>query len=52
MRPSVYPHRIVFHANDRLHASLRQKAEREGRTVAEVLRRAVEREAGEPEAAH
>jgi hypothetical protein len=45
MRPSVYPNRVSFHINDRLCASLHAKAEREGRTLAEVLRRAVEREA-------
>lgn len=45
MRQSVYPNRVTFHVNDRLHAVLRSRAEREGRTVAEVLRRAVEREA-------
>ena len=47
MRPSTYPARITFHANTAVIASLKAKAEREGVTFAEVLRRAVQREVQE-----
>lgn len=44
MRPSIYPARVVFHDNSSVVAELKAKAEREGVTFAEVMRRAVRRE--------
>ena len=45
MRQSVYPARVVFHANGRVIDALKEKAEREGVTFSEVMRRAARREA-------
>lgn len=44
MRPSTYPARVTFHANPAVIATLKAKAESEGLTFAEVMRRAVRRE--------
>ncbi len=45
MKQSVYPARVVFHANDTVIDALKAKAEREGITFSEVMRRAARREA-------
>jgi hypothetical protein len=45
MRSSVYPSRVVFHDNAAVIAKLKAKAEREGVTFSEVMRRATRREA-------
>lgn len=47
MRPSIYPARIVFHANESVISQLKAKADREGVTFAEVMRRAARREVQE-----
>ncbi len=45
MKQSVYPARVVFHANEVVIATLKAKAENEGITLSEVMRRAARREA-------
>lgn len=44
MRPSIYPDRVVFHDSPAVIAQLKAKAEREGVTFSEVMRRAARRE--------
>jgi len=45
MRHSDYSARVVFHANGSVVTALKAKAEREGVTFSEVMRRAAKREA-------
>ncbi len=45
MKQSVYPARVVFHANEGVIATLKAKANNEGITLSEVMRRAARREA-------
>lgn len=47
MRPSIYPDRIVFHDSPSVIAKLKAKAESEGVTFSEVMRRAARREVRE-----
>lgn len=47
MRPSVYPERVVFNDHPAVVSALRAKAESEGLTFAEVMRRAARREVAE-----
>lgn len=47
MRPSVYPEKLVFHECQGVAAELKAKAEREGITFSELLRRAARREVRE-----
>jgi len=47
MRPSVHPARVVFHEAPAVVAVLHAKAESEGLTLAEIMRRAARREVKE-----